>query len=70
MKIHVVVDVPDGDICTGCELWYRAEDKKCYCLLFGFIELNRRYKKNAAIGTEIVKCAECMKCIEEGEGEC
>ena len=62
MKILVTVEVPDGDVCdsTGkrCELWYRGSDKECYCLLFGFKKLKRRYKE--PIGTEILKCSECM----------
>lgn len=59
MKILAIVDVPDGDFCEGCDLWYRAEDKKCYCQLFGMKELEQRFKENMVQGTNIVKCVEC-----------
>jgi hypothetical protein len=60
MKISVQINVPDGEFCSGCDLWYRSENKRCYCLLFGMVELNQRYKENMVSGTDIVKCAQCQ----------
>jgi len=59
MKISVEINAPDGEFCKGCDLWWRSEDKKrCYCLLFGMVELNQRYRENVT-GTDIVKCEQC-----------
>lgn len=64
MKIIATVEVPDGDKCSdGCDLWYRAEDKRCYCLLFGMIELTERYKENMVSGTDVIKCFDCQTSI-------
>lgn len=59
MKILATVNVPDGDKCYGCDLWYRAENKKCYCLLFDMQELTERYKENMVSGIDIMKCFDC-----------
>lgn len=66
MKITVTVKVPDGDKCEGCDLWYRAENKDCYCLLFGMKKLERRYKEKT-IGLDIIKCDECITSKEVKE---
>ena len=59
VEISVRINVPDGEFCVGCDLWYRSQDKKrCYCLLFGMVELDQRYKENVT-GTDILKCAQC-----------
>jgi hypothetical protein len=60
MKIQVTLNVPDGDTCEGCDLWWRAEDKRCYCLAFGMKELEGRYRKNMVSGVDIIKCQECI----------
>lgn len=57
LLINVNVIVPDGEICEGCNLWYRAEDKDCYCLLFDMTKLEQRYK--SVHGLEILKCQQC-----------
>lgn len=67
MKIKVVIEVPDGDACNGCDLWYRDQaTKDCYCLLFGMIKLEQRYKKTH--GLDIVKCQKCTE-TKESMGE-
>jgi hypothetical protein len=59
MKITVDVNVPDGEFCFGCDLWYRDEKKDCYCLLFDMVKLDQRYKENMVSGLDIVKCQKC-----------
>jgi len=69
VKISVQVNVPDGELCSGCDLWWRSEATNlCYCLLFGMVELNARYRKNMVSGIDLVKCAQCKAStgIEEG----
>jgi hypothetical protein len=58
MNILVTVKVPDGDKCEGCDLWYRAENKDCYCLLFGMQKLNQRYREPR--GLDVIKCTQCI----------
>ncbi len=66
LKIIVTIDVPDGPYCDGCDLWYRAENKHCYCLLFGMVELDRTYANEWGPGGEdIHKCEECRNAEEE-----
>lgn len=60
MRIIAVVEVPEGDKCNWCDLWYRADDKKCHCLLFGMVELTQRYRDNMVSGIDIFKCRECL----------
>lgn len=62
----MTVNVPDGEICEGCNMWYRSENKDCYCLLFDMVKLDQRYKTNISHGTEILKCQQC-KVAEKGE---
>ena len=63
-RITVTVSVPEGDYCetdeTYCDFWYRdAETKRCYCILFDMVELERRFRPNAMTGEDILKCEKC-----------
>lgn len=64
MKITVTVTIPDEEMCDGCDFWYRGENRKCYCILFGLVELVQKFKENMVTGTYVLKCDECKNSKE------